>query len=229
MALSNSYNFDPSSGALVIQAFQMCGVRPTALTQEHFQTANMASNLLLGRWSSQGVNLWQVDLQTIALVQGTATYTVPANTVVILDAYVTVTNGATSTNRIIMPISRSEYATYPNTAQQGFPTVYWMDRLLAPTLTLWPVPDGNETSLSYYRLRQSMDSNYTDGQQVEMPYYFTEAFVTALAARLAVIWAPDRAQGLKLLADEAYTIASTQNVETENVYLSPSLQGYWSV
>jgi len=300
MATSGTYSFNPSLGALTQHAFNMCGIRPTALLQEHMESARMAANMLLGRWSAMGVNLWQVELVSVPLtqsptilasvsdgttltvtyatlntpiytigssitLQGTtsfdgvytvlnsapgtlsvanatvgssiggtvsstypaATYSMNPNIVVILDCYIRVTSGNSYTDRYIMPISRTEYASFANKLQIGFPTTYWMDRLLAPTVTLWPSPDGNEASLNYYCVQQIQDSAYTNGQTVDIPYYFIEAFATGLAARLAVIWAPDRAQGLKLLADEAYDIAARQNVETSNIYISPTLQPYW--
>jgi hypothetical protein len=191
------------------------------------ESARMASNMLLGRWSSMGVNLWTVDLQTVPLVSGQATYSVPSSTIVMLDAYITTTSGATSTNRLIMPISRTEYASYPNLAQEGFPTVFWFDRLLSPTVTLWPVPDGTQTSLNYYRVRQIQDAEFSSAQQAEVPYYFLEAFAFGLAERLALIWAPDKVALLKPLADEAYGIAASQNIETAQQYIQPMIAGYF--
>ena len=74
--LSGTYNFDPSLGEMTIYAYNLIGIRGTALLQEHMEAARMASNLLLGRWSSQGVNLWMVTLQSVPLVAGQATYNV---------------------------------------------------------------------------------------------------------------------------------------------------------
>jgi hypothetical protein len=231
MATSGTYEFGsssaPSLGELVIYSYNMIGIRGTSLLQEHMEAARMASNLMLGRWSSQGVNLWAVDLVTVALVQGTATYNVDENTIVMLDAYVTTGTGTSEINRVIMPIRRTEYASYPNKTQQGFPTTFWFDRLLSPTVTLWPVPDGNEVSLSYYRVRQVQDANLNNGQTVEIPAYFLEAFAYGLAHRLATIWAPDKVQMLKPMADEAYAIAASQNIETANTYISPMISSYW--
>ena len=171
MATSGTYAFNPSLGEIVLYAYGLCQVRNTALAQEHMETARMATNMLLSRWSNQGVNLWAVDQITVPLVQGTATYSVPANTVMMLDAYVTTGTSGTASeiDRIILPVSRTEYASYPNKQQQGFPTIYWFDRLLSPTVTLWPVPDGNEVNLVYYRVRQIQDSAFTAGQTVEIP------------------------------------------------------------
>lgn len=227
MALSGTYNFNPSLGEITLYAYNLCGIRGTALLQEHMESARMAANMMLGRWSSDGVNLWTVDKQTIPLIAGQATYTVPSNTIVMLDTYVVTTDGGMATNRLILPISRTEYASYPNPQSEGFPTTFWFDRLLSPTVTLWPVPDGTQTSLDYYRVRQIQDSNFTDGQQVEMPYYFLEAFAYGLAQRLALIWAPEKVQMLKPLADESYQIAASQNIETAQQYISPMISGYF--
>jgi hypothetical protein len=224
---SGTYNFAPSMGETVLFAYGACGVRRVALTQAHFQDARIATNMLLGRWSSVGVNLWQVDQQTVQLVQGQATYQVPSNTIVMLDAYYSTTSGTAQTDRIMLPVSRTEYASYPNKQSQGAPTVFWFDRLLSPTVTLWPVPNGSQASFSYYRLRQTQDANFQDGQNVEIPWYFLEAYALGLAYRLALVHAPDRVPTLKPLADEAWGIASTQNVETANTYISPMMGGYW--
>lgn len=225
MSTSGTYTFNPSLGELTIYAYQLIGVRPTALLQEHMDSARLATNMMFTRWSNQGVNLWQVELVTVPLVAGTSTYSVDASTVVMLDAYIEY--GTPAIDRIIMPISRTEYASYPNKTQQGFPTVFWFDRLLSPTVTIWPVPDGTQTSLKYYKVNRIQDANMNGTQQVDIPPIWLEAMAYGLAQRLAVIWAPERAMAMKTMADEAYNIAANQNVETANQYISPQLSGYW--
>lgn len=224
---SNTYAFSPSMGEAVLYCYGQCGVRRTALTQQHFEDARMASNLVLGRWSSQGVNLWQVDLQCIPLVANVQTYQIPTNTVVILDAYYTIGTGPAEISRIMLPISRSEYASYSNKNVPGSPSVYWFDRLLQPTVTMYPVPNGQQNLFKYYRLVQNQDASLSNGQSLSIPQYFWDAFVMALSYRLALIWAPERAAVLKTLADESWAIASTQNVETSSIYVAPVVSGYF--
>jgi len=214
---------------LTLHAFNLIGLRNTSLTQEHMQSSRIATNLMLANWSNRGVNLWAVDLVTVPLVAGQATYNVDANTVVILDAYMQTDNGSGDPiDRIILPVSRTEYASYPNKEQQGFTTTFWFDRLIAPTVTLWPVPDGTSAQyLKYYRVRQIQDSNLQGGQNVEIPYLWLDAFATGLAERLSRIWNPQLVQITKPLADEAYKIAADQNVETAQQYISPQISGYY--
>jgi hypothetical protein len=229
MATSGTYTFNPSLGELTLYAYNLIGVRNTAVLQEHMEAARMATNMLLARWANQGVNLWAVDLVETTLTTGVATYTVEANTVMILDAYVVNDDSGANIDRIILPVSRTEYASYPNKEQQGFPTVFWFDRLISPTVTLWPVPntDNGPQKLKYYRVRWLQDANLQNGQQVEIPYLWMEAFSYGLAQRLAQIWAPQMVAQMKPLADEAYDIASRQNVETAQQYISPVISSYW--
>jgi len=229
MATTGTYTFNPSLGELTIYAYNLIGVRGTALVQEHLEAARMAANLLCSNWSNRGVNLWAVDLVTVPLVAGQSTYSVDGNTVMILDAYMTIDDGVSDPiDRIILPVSRSEYASYPNKEQEGFTTIYWFDRLIAPTVTLWPVPDGTSAQyLKYYRVRRIQDNALQNAAQVEVPFLWLDAFAYGLAARLAVIWAPDKLAMLKPLADEAYAVAAEQNTEYAQVYISPTISGYW--
>jgi len=228
VSTSGQYTFNPDLGSLTLYAYQLIGIRPTAVLQEHLDSARMATNMILSRWSSEGVNTWAVDLVTVPLIEGQTTYSIDSNTIVMLDTYISVANGdGTYTDRIILPISRTEYASYPNKSQTGFPTTYWMDRLLSPTVTLWPVPDGNEAFLKYYRLIQLQDANLNGNQQLDLPYYFLDAMAYALALRLAQIWAPEKVAMLKPFADESYQIAVAQNIETSAFYVSPTVNGYF--
>jgi len=228
MATSNTYSYNPGLGELTLYAYNLIGLRNTSVLQEHMEAARMATNMMLSRWANQGVNLWAVDVQTAVLIAGKKTYDVDPSTVVMLDAYIQIDNGnGQPIDRLILPVSRTEYASYPNKDQQGFTTTYWFDRLLSPTVTLWPVPDGTTTSLKYYRVRQIQDANLTNNQNVEIPYLWMEAFAFGLAQRLATIWAPDKIAILKPMADEAYAIAAAQNVETAQQYISPIISGYF--
>jgi hypothetical protein len=193
------------------------------------EAARIASNMMLSRWSNQGVNLWKVDLVTTPLVTNQKTYAVDSKTVMILDAYVVDQNSGANIDRIILPVSRTEYASYPNKDQQGFPTVFWFDRLLSPTVTLWPVPntDNGPSELKYYRVVRVEDSNLQNGEQVDIPYLWLEAFAYGLALRLAQVWNPAKVMELKAFADEAYQIAASQNVEQAQQYISPMVSGYF--
>ena len=229
MTTSGTYTFNPSLGEIVLNAYARCGVRRTAIMQEHMTDARFETNLMLSSWANQGVNLWEVVLISVPLIQGQTTYTVPAKVVMILDAVIQQNTGTSSQfDRVIMPISRTEYSQTPNKLQQAPPTVFWFDRLINPTVTLWPVPDqSNYYTLNYYAVTQIQDAELTDAQTVDIPYRWLDALAAGLAARLAAIYAPDRMQMLEAKAAQAYTIAATQDTENVGLYITPGLAGYF--
>ena len=226
MALSNQYNFNPGLGEIVLYSYNRAGVRNTAIVQEHMEAARMAANMVNADMSNKGVNLWQVTLETQPLTPGVSTYPVDPSVVVILDAYITISEGTSNIDRYILPVSRTEYASYPNKEQVGFPTTYWHDRLLAPTVTLWPV-DPNADTFNYYVVKQLQDANYVNGQQVDIPYLWLKAWSDALSVELAVIWNPERLTFLVPMAAASYQTAADQNVEQAQFYISPTVSGYW--
>lgn len=231
MASSGTTDFNPSLGEAVLYAFHLCGVRPPQIGQEHMFTARMAANLMQLDWANEGVNLWKVELATpITLVQGTATYAVPSNTIMMLDAYVTQvgTGNAPNIDRIITPVTRTEYASYPNKAQQSTPNVYWYDRLISPTVTLWPTPDAQSYTLfNYYRVVQIEDAVLTGGTTLDVVQRFIPAYIYGLAAALSETWAPSSTQRLQASAGERLARAKGQDVERGNVYITPMLSGYY--
>src|SRR6266702_2309368 len=109
---SGTHAFNPSMGDVVQYACGLCGIRRTAILLEHMTDAHMAANFLLGDWSLKGVNLWQVGKVEIPLVAGVSQYPLDPDVVVMLDTYVVQGGPGAEIDRIMMPISRTEYASY---------------------------------------------------------------------------------------------------------------------
>ena len=207
----------------------MCGLRRTELTQQHLTDARMALNLLFSAWGNDTPNLFTVDLQTQILTPGIATYDVLPNTIMVLDAYIRTNDGTPSQNdRIIWPISRTEYASMPNKTLQAPPTVFWFDRLLAPTITLWQTPDDQTPySLQWYRCTSIQDADMANGQTADIPPWWLMAAAFGVAEIMAISYAPDRIDKIAPKAAQYLTDALTQGVENVNLFISPQTAGYW--
>lgn len=226
---SGTYGFNPSTGDVILTAYQRCRIRPTEVLQPHLQLAIVELNLLQVKFSNLQPNLWDVDLQTVPLTQGVATYSVPAETAMITNAFIRTGSGTTQTDRLIFPISNTEYAALPNKTVQAPPTQFWFNRQISPVFTLYPVPDGNGPyTLYYYRVRQVQDAIAGSGLNVEVPYLFLDALIAGLAHRLARVYAPDLEDKRKMDADEAWNIAAKFNVENVPLYIAPGLTSYFS-
>lgn len=227
MASSGTYDFSLTNAEIVASAYSLLQIRRTSLLAEHMTDARIQLNLLLSSWSNQQVNLFNVDLVTEPLIAGTATYDVDPSTIMILDAYISF-NGAPLSNRLIFPISRTEYAAYSNPTAEGTPSVFWFDRLLSPTITMWLVPDATDMyTLNYYRCYQNQDANLPSGETPAIPYRWLDAMVTGLAARLSKIYAPALEDKREMDAMKAWNIAATQDTENVDLTISPGVDAYY--
>lgn len=221
---SKAYNFMPATGELVQAAYARIGVKRTEILTPHIQDAVMELNLLQAKMDNMGPNLWTVDQVSLPLTPAAATYSIPAETIMILDAYITLGGN----DRIIFPISRTEYASIPNKSDQGYPSQFWFDRTMSPTITLWLTPDANGPyTLTYFRYRQIQDAVIQNGFNPEAPVRWLDALVAGLSHRLSRIYAPQMEQIRKADADEAWAIAATQDTENTSLYVIPGLSGYF--
>ena len=226
MPTSGSLTFSPPFSEAALLAFRRIGVKRNDVTAEGLMDAGLEANALMSTWANRGPNLWAVDALSVPLVVGQAVYAIDPATVMVLDAWIT--SGTPATDRILSPISRTDYAEYPSKAQSGRPTVFWFDRLAAPTLTLWPVPDASTPYvLNLNRSRQTQTSVVAGGTAPDVPYRWFDAFVWGLAERLAYIYAPDRAGDVAAKAAETYGIAADQDSENAPLRIAPDLSGYW--
>jgi len=231
MASSGTYNFSVSNGEVVLAAYERIKIFAPSIRVEHMMTARRELNFLLAEAANKQVNLWKVDKVSLPLINGTAEYPVDAKTVMILDAWITTgVSSPTDANDIyITPISRTEYASFANKQTPGRPTCYWFDRLIAPTITMWPVPNqSNNFTLNYYRCVQMQDANLAGGETPDLPYLWLDWFVAGMSHRLSRPYADTETEKMrKADAVEAWTIAATQNVEAVPTTLSPNIGSYY--
>lgn len=226
MTTSGTYSYFPSTSELGLTAFGRIGVRRGEILASHMQDLKNCANLLMAEFSNLQPNLWTVNLVSLPLVAGQSTYDVDPQIVMILDMYISY--GDPATDRLISPISRTDYASYPNKTQQGFPSVFWFDRLVSPTVTLWMVPDATQTyTAHYYACRQNQDTNIQNGQTAEIPYRFLEAFTAGMAWKLSEIYAPALEDKMFARYQRAWNIAATQDTENVPLYISPGMDGYF--
>jgi len=226
---TSTYAFNPAASNLMLTAFGRCGIRRSALTPEHFADAYNEANLIQVLLANKQPNLWTDELYEVELEEGTATYELNARLIAIQAAFITTDNGDdTTTDRIVWPYSTFEYAAIPNKEQQAPPTAYWYQRLITPQITVWPVPDADETYTLKLRVcRQIQDVSLKGSKTLDLPYRWLDVWVAEMAYRMARIYAPDREDKRKTEAAEAWANAATEDQEQVPLYLAPSLSGYW--
>jgi hypothetical protein len=173
--------------------------------------------------------MWTFEQGSIALVPGTATYDLPADTVDLLEHVIRTGagNAATQADLTITRISVSTYATIPNKLQQARPIQVWIERLQpAPRITVWPVPDNSQTyTFVYWRLRRIDDAG-GGVNTMDVPFRFLPCMVAGLAYYLAmkVPGGSERLMVLKAQYDEAWQLASEEDREKAAIRFVPRQQ-----
>lgn len=228
MTTSGTTNFFLSNADLVLEAMDRAGIRPTMLTRQQMVSAYRSLNLLFASLNNKVPNLWTVDLVTQSLMAGVSTYDVDPNTITVLDVYLRLPGGGdTFTDRILLPLSRTDYAMMPQKDQVGPPTSFWYDRLTSPTITVWPVQNDDTMTLKYYRCTQIQDSNLKNAQTPDLPLRFLDAVAEELASRLAQKYMPDKWPALAQSAKALMDLAITEDRERTPIYISPDFTGYY--
>ena len=166
--------YAPAVGDLILQAFNRCNIRGPELTAQHLQDAATECNLLNVQFTNRLPTQYALETPTITLVQGTSNYNLPNRTVAIGVAYLTTNYGTGSAfDKPLTPMSAADYAAIPNKTTQGPPTIFWMQLLPVPQITVWPTPDGNGTYVQNIQsFRQQQDLAITGGQTIDAPYRF---------------------------------------------------------
>lgn len=351
MALSGTRSFNPNLGEVIIAAFARCGVRRTELTQQHMADAQFEGNLLQSDMQGDGINLYQVVLQTQDIIPGKGQYFIDPTTVFMLDVYIrqnnysnvpigvgwannypyvdgwtnsngsqmiwyntpptsapnptsvdwanqyqydspwvnsndkvdywayspplnyvqwgnnqsnypipwTNDNGYTDnwmgigspippepippippgpvyslnsgvTDRLITPISRSDWAATANKGMTGFPTSYWYDKLLEPVMYLWPVPNMFiPQGLQYYIQQRPQNADMANGTDIQIPYEYYDYYCWGLAERLAYIYAPEKVAIISPRKEKAWLRALQANTENVPLNLDTNLGSYFRI
>jgi hypothetical protein len=233
---SGTQTFFLSNAELLFEAFDRAHVRPSEITRHHLISARRSMNLLMQEWSNLGVNLWEVVQAQITLVTGQALYTLPSNLVTIMEMYFTTVNGngaGYNSDRIMVPVTRTQYAMIPNKLQPGIPTQYWLERLESPVVTIWqpPFQGGPSYVINYNYLQRIDDAGIGTGETPDVVYRALDALCAGLAKRLAKKFAPLEIRQqivAETTADsqEAWNNFVTNDQEDGPLIYQPNVGGY---
>jgi|TARA_R110000737_G_scaffold214529_1_gene231384 hypothetical protein len=189
------------------------------------RTARRSMNLLTIEWQNRGINMWTIDSGTISLVSGTSQYTLPADTIDLLEQAVRTNSGVTATQSDlnINRVSVSTYASIPNKLTQGRPIQVWIERLRdAPRINIWPVPDNNDYVFVYWRMRRVEDAG-TGIETADMNFRFLPCLVAGLAYQISMKdpSLSQRAPMLKAEYEAQFALAAGEDREKASVRFVP--------
>lgn len=243
MTTSGSTSFTPEFTEIAEEAYERAGREMRS--GYDLRTARRSMNLLTIEWANRGINMWTIEQGTKNLVQGTATYDLPDDTIDLLEHVIRTGagNASTQADLTLTRISVSTYATIPNKLAQARPIQIYISRnsgqtypatspystgtAAPPRFTVWPVPDqGTEASpyyqVVYWRMRRIQDAG-SGIQTPDMSFRFYPCLMAGLAYYIAqkIPEGQERLQFLKAEYEQQWELAAGEDREKAAVRFVP--------
>ena len=239
---SGTVTFDKTFAVddLIAEAYERIGSQVTSGYQ--LKSARRSLNILFQEWGNRGLHYWEVGETNIDLIEGQAEYTfyrasgdgtssstnATSNVYGVADVLeATFRQNRTQTTQsdaAMTKIDRSTYSSLSAKLSKGTPSQYFVQRLIdKTTITVYPTPDSTAASkdmhIYYVKRIQDADSTYTDATDV--PYRFVPCMIAGLSYYLAIKYAPDRMQMLKLLYEDELNRALQEDGSSSSSYITP--------
>ena len=216
---------------IVEEAYERIGLQPNA--GYDIKTARRSLNILFQEWANRGLHYWEVANNNITLVADQATYTMfrstsdgtsSATAVYGVDDILEASfRNSDSIDTPLSKISRSTYQALSNKTSTGQPTQYFVQRFIDKiTVTLYLTPGTDQAGkfFNYYYVKRIQDAgDYTN--DADVPYRFIPCMVAGLAYYLAVKYAPEKVQMLKMLYEDELNRALTEDGSSSSSFITP--------
>jgi hypothetical protein len=213
----------PDLPELFEEAFERAGLEMRS--GYDLKTARRSLNLLTLEWQNRGLNLWTIAEGTLPMVAGQATYTLPSDTIDLIEHQVRTGSGINQTDTNLERISVSTYAQQSSKNTQGRPTQIFVERLADSTkATIWPIPDSTQSyTLFYYRLVGIDGVASGIGANAAVPPRFVPCLVAGLAYYIAMKkpQVSDRVAGLKQEYEFQFELAAGEDADRSSVKFVP--------
>ena len=215
---------------IVEEAYERIGIQGVSGYQ--LKGARRSLNILFQEWANRGLHYWEVANNNITLVADQAEYTMfrsttdgtsSATAVYGVDDVLEASFRNSNVDTPLTKINRSAYQALSNKTSTGQPTQYFVQRFIDKiTITLYLTPGSSEAGkfLNYYYVKRIQDAGaYTN--DADVPYRFVPCMIAGLAYYLAIKFAPDRIQMLKMLYEDELNRALQEDGSSSSSYITP--------
>ena len=217
---------------IIEEAYERIGMQGVSGNQ--LKMARRSLNIMFQEWANRGLHYWEVANNNITLVADQATYTMFRSTgdgtssttaVYGVDDVLEVAYRNSNVDSPLTKINRSQYQALSNKTSTGQPTQYFVQRLIdRVTITLYLTPGSSEAGkfINYYYVKRIQDvGDYTNAADV--PYRFLPCMVSGLAFYMAQKFKPQMVQQMKLLYEDEFQRALSEDGSPSSTYISPKV------
>ena len=216
---------------IVEEAYERIGMQGVSGYQ--LKGARRSLNILFQEWANRGLHYWEVGNNSLTLVADKATYTMfrstddgtsDATAIYGVDDILEASfRNASNVDTPLTKINRSAYQALSNKTSTGQPTQYFVQRFIDKvTITLYLTPGTSEAGkfINFYYVKRIQDAGaYTN--DADVPYRFVPCMIAGLAYYLAIKFAPERIQMLKMLYEDELNRALQEDGSSSSSYITP--------
>jgi len=233
MATSGTTIFESSFSIadVVEEAYERIGIQGVSGYQ--LKGARRSLNILFQEWANRGLHYWEVGNNSITLVNGQSEYTMYRSTADgtsdataiygVDDILEAVYRNSSNVDFPLTKINRSAYQGLSNKTDTGTPTQYFVQRFIDKiTINLYLVPGSTEAgnTINYYYVKRIQDAGaYTN--EADVPYRFVPCMIAGLAYYLAIKFAPQRIEMLKMLYEDELQRALQEDGSSSSSFITP--------
>ena len=215
---------------IVEEAYERIGIQGVSGYQ--LKGARRSLNILFQEWANRGLHYWEIANNNITLVADQSVYTMfrstsdgtsDATAIYGVDDILEASFRNSNVDTPLTKINRSAYQALSNKTSTGQPTQYYVQRLIdRVTITLYLTPGTDQAGkfLNYYYVKRIQDAgDYTN--DADVPYRFVPCMIAGLSYYLAIKYAPDRIQMLKMLYEDELNRALEEDGSSSSSFITP--------
>lgn len=229
MATTGTFITDPNLAAYADEAVERAGLDLEEIVTQHLISIRRSVGFILSRWSNKGHRQWTFTqtLHTVAIDENV--FDLPEGTIDVQ----TVVLRRDGVDTEMYPISRSDYLIIHDKTLTGRPDRYFIDRrrdtpgdLVPPQMFYW-LSGENTTDIIIVNSYGQIEDQGNAQNTLDIPFRFQEAFVSALAAKIAQKYNPGRFGELAGEAEVYWKEADDEDHESAPMILSVNYDRFY--
>ena len=230
MATTGTFITDPQLATYTDEAAERGGLDPKAIESDHIVSIRRSVGFILSRWSNLGFRQWTFsqNVHTIATV-GENVFDLPEGAIDV-QMVVLRRNGVDTQ---MYPISREDYTLLHDKDLVGRPDRYFIDRRRdtpgdsVPIRMFFWLAGENLTDQIISDVYFQIEDGGVAQNTLDIPFRFQEAFVCALAARIAQKYKPERYPGLRQDAEQCFQEAKDEDRDSAPLVISANYDRFY--
>lgn len=230
MASTGTYLTDPNLATYTDEAVERAGLDLQEIGTQHIISIRRSIGFILSRWSNKGIRQWTFEQVTHApAAAGETVFDLPVGTIDVQ----TVVLRRDGVDTEMYPISRSDYLIIHDKNLLGRPDRYFVDRRRdTPNdsnqvqMFYWLAAENTTDRIIVNLYKQIQDSGNAQNT-LDIPFRFQEAFVSALAARIAQKYNSVRYEALRVEAEAFFDEADNEDQESAPLVISVNYDRFY--